>query len=556
MRGAARMSRIRYKQLDQTSFADLEVYSVLPAHPIWSPAAELIDFSFADEICAPLYSTRGPRPYAPSLKLKLHLVQRYYNLSDRQMEERVIGDLFIKRFLGLPVSFVGFDHSTIGLDRERMGDALFDACHHHILSQAKQKGLWGDNKDVWLIDSFSTHGHVARLSAYRLIKQAVLRVINHLKRAHGPLYGQLRRDLKLEPLTARVPAGATDEEGAAAFSRLVLCAYGLLHWFEKATVRPLFWSWKDAGRQLASLERQAILFRILTENTLPVNPDDPNAPIRKRPIPERPANRLISAMDPDVRMGNKRGKAFVGDKIQVVMSAAHDLVLLAEPIPGNETDGEQLQTLVNAVREQHGVEPEAVVGDSAYGHGYHRRAFAKEKRLLAAPMKQVGENYTGLFSNELFRYDANAGSMTCPGDVVTFRKNDNRKLEGTQYVFPKQACQGCSLRVQCTQSENGRRIFISDYYDEFQAAKAFNQTPRAEVLFKLRNNIERKNNEMKNHNGLGHSRTYTRAKRRSYVKLVGMVVNLKQVIKTQGNIHLGFVRKRLPCSAMSKLQRA
>ncbi|UVI29171.1 transposase [Paenibacillus spongiae] len=37
------------------------------------------------------------------MKFKLHIVQRYYDLSDREMEERVIGDLFIKRFLGLPI---------------------------------------------------------------------------------------------------------------------------------------------------------------------------------------------------------------------------------------------------------------------------------------------------------------------------------------------------------------------------------------------------------------------------------------------------------------------
>src|ERR1700730_9166871 len=112
------MVHVKYKQFDQLSFADIEVYSVLPEHPIWSRAEELLDFSFADQICAPLYASLGARPYAPSLKLKLHIVQRYYNLSDRQLEERVIGDLFIKRFLGLPVRFIGFDHSTIGLDRE------------------------------------------------------------------------------------------------------------------------------------------------------------------------------------------------------------------------------------------------------------------------------------------------------------------------------------------------------------------------------------------------------------------------------------------------------
>src|SRR5690606_14517688 len=246
------MMRVTYKHFGQLSFGDLEVYSVLPEHPIWSKVDEYIDFQFADRICAPLYSTRGPRPYAPSLKLKLHIVQRYYNLSDREMEERVIGDLFIKRFLGLPVSFMGFDHSTIGLDRDRMGSALFDACHHHILAQAKQNGLWGDNKDVWLIDSFHTNGGVAKDSAYRLIKQATLRVINHLKRTHKTLYGRLVTELNLQALTTKLPGNPTQEDIATSFSQLVVLAFGLLHWFEKESVRAVFWSWKAEDRQLAS----------------------------------------------------------------------------------------------------------------------------------------------------------------------------------------------------------------------------------------------------------------------------------------------------------------
>ncbi|MNQ81001.1 hypothetical protein D3C85_960000 [compost metagenome] len=359
------MKQIRYKQLEQISFADFEVYSVLPVHPIWSRAAELLDFSFADEICAPLYSTRGPKPYAPSLKLKLHIVQRYYNLSDREMEERVIGDLFIKRFLGLPVSFIGFDHSTIGLDRERMGSVLFDACHHHILAQAKQKGLWGDNKDVWLVDSFHTDGHIARLSAYRLIKQATLRVINHLKRTHSMLYRQLSLELDLRVLTYKLPVNPTPEDSAALFSKLVVFSYGLLYWFEKATIRSIFWSWNNGERQLVSLERQAILFRILSENTEPGHPDDPDGNFKKRPRKERPADRLLSSVDPDARTARKRAKTFVGDKIQVVTSATHNLVLLAEPIACNEADGEKLQVLVNTIRERHFVKPEAVVADSA-----------------------------------------------------------------------------------------------------------------------------------------------------------------------------------------------
>lgn len=146
------MMGVTYKHFGQLSFGDLEVYSVLPEHPIWSKVVEYIDFQFADRICAPLYSTRGPRPYAPSLKLKLHIVQRYYNLSDREMEERVIGDLFIKWFLGLPVRFIGFDHSMIGLDRDRVGSELFNACHHHILAKPRRKVCGAITKTFgWLI---------------------------------------------------------------------------------------------------------------------------------------------------------------------------------------------------------------------------------------------------------------------------------------------------------------------------------------------------------------------------------------------------------------------
>lgn len=548
------MKQVHYKQLDQLSFADVEVYSVLPEHPVWSRVAELIDFSFADEICAPLYSTRGPRPYAPSLKLKLHIVQRYYDLSDREMEERVIGDLFIKRFLGLPVSFIGFDHSTIGLDRERMGSSLFDACHHHILAQAKQKGLWGDNKDVWLVDSFHTNGRLARLSAYRLIKQAILRVINHLKRTHHMLYRQLTLELDLQPLTAKLPVNPKSEDISASFSRLVVLAYGLLHWFEKETICPVFWSWKDRNRQLASLERQAILFRILNENTMPGNPNDPDDSHRKRPRKDRPTNQLLSSVDPDARVSKKRSTTYRGDKIQVVMSAANEIVLAAEPIAGNEPDGDRLQELLQAVQQEHDVKPAIVVADSAYGRGYHRRDLKNQEITFASPLQAVNDNHTGLYSNDKFTYDAEAGAMTCPAGQVTHKKYYNQKLEGTQYHFPKTTCEECPLREQCTTSVHGRKIFVSDYYDEFQEAKAFNETEEAKQLFFLRNDVERKINELKNHNGLGNARTRTREKRRVYVKVVSMVVNLKQFVKQRNPLTLGFVRKRPSSFLLPKFQ--
>ena len=233
-------NRIRYKNFDQTSFADLLVYSKLPKHPFWSYIESKIDFSFADSLCSVLYTGRGQRPYAPSLKLKIHLIQSYYDLSDRRTEEKIIGDLFIKHFLELPVDFFGFDHSTIGLDRDRMGSALFQACHFHILCQMLKLGLWGEKDEQWIIDSFPSTAHVIIRGTYRMLQQGMIRIVKHLKRNHALLYKMTCHSVQLDALIQRLPADSTKEDAMVAFSKLATQAYGLLFWFESEQVSPRY----------------------------------------------------------------------------------------------------------------------------------------------------------------------------------------------------------------------------------------------------------------------------------------------------------------------------
>ncbi|TYS46859.1 transposase [Bacillus infantis] len=268
------MAHVQYKTFGQLTLSDYEVFSSVPDHPFWSRVEQVVDFSFADQLCAPLYSTKGQRPYAPSLKLKIHFVQRYHNYSDREMEEAVLYHLHLKRFLGVPVSFNGFDHSTLGLYRGRMGSELFDACHHHILSQALAKGLWGKDDDRWLIDSFHTYANIAKVGSYRLIQQGILQIIHHIKRTYPKLYTHLSQDCPLKSILKRLSDQAPEEDRLVLFSRLAVEGYSLLHWLESERVKPLFWAWENDKQQLRCLEFQGILYQILKENTKPVEPDD------------------------------------------------------------------------------------------------------------------------------------------------------------------------------------------------------------------------------------------------------------------------------------------
>lgn len=531
------MAHIQYKTFGQLTLSDYEVFSSVPPHPFWSRVEEVVDFSFADKLCAPLYSPQGQRPYAPSLKLKIHFAQRYFNYSDREMEEAILYHLHLKRFLGVPVAFNGFDHSTLGLDRDRMGSALFDACHHHILAQALAKGLWGKEDDRWLIDSFHTFANIAKVGAYRLIQQGILQIIQHIKRSYPKLYIFLLQDCALQSFLKRLSDRTPEKDRLVLFSRLVVEAYSLLHWLESERVQPLFWTWKEAKQQLRCLELQAILYQILQENTKPIDPNKPEG-TEKEPLQyqelskkEKPQDRIRSAYDPEIRSGHKsKSMKFTGDKIQVLESRQNGLILDTEPIPGNEWDGDRLVPMVEEVIKRHDIVPKQVIGDSAYGTGENRQKIQEMQILLTAPI-QKNSNPTGLFEHDLFVYDAKLDEVTCPLGYSTSKKVRNNKSQGHQFKFDAQTCKACPLFEQCTTNEKGRTLFISDFYEIMEQGRSYNQTKAGKLALRDRYDVERTNHEAANHHGLRKPRTRGRESLRITSKLTAVVINIKIMVK-------------------------
>jgi transposase len=544
---------IRYKDFGQLSLADIMVYEAIPPHPFWSAVDEVIDFSFSDELCAPLYSPNGQRPYAPSLKLKVHLVQRYYDISDREMEFKIVGDIFVKRFLGLPVTHAKFDHSTIGLDRSRLGAEVFQACHNHILAQAMSHGLWGDDDDRWLVDSFHTYARVAKYDTYGLIRRAVLKVIRHMKHQNPPMYQNLKENRNVGSMLKKMNSDLEPELRVLAFSSLVVHAYGLLVWIERENTANRF-PWSNENSRATFDERVALLQRVLQENTQrvdnqdsspegPAEPDSPSSTegskpealdrveYRELPRDKKPPSRIVSVDTPDVRAGTKsKGVKFVGDKIQVVESAKSRLVLHAEPIPGNEADGEKLISLVQSVIDAHKVFPAEVVADSAYGSGENRYRVQNELNTpLVSPVPQQAHK---LLSNEKFSYQKGQNQVVCPEGKASYRRAYNKQLKGTQFFFRKQDCQACPLQTQCTTSHEGRAVFFSDHWELIQEGKQHVQSEAGKAAMKERREIERTNNEMKNHHGMVRPRTHGRDALRIDAIMTAITVNVKVIVKS------------------------
>ncbi len=546
---------VRYKSFDQLSFADFQVYSKLPPHPFWSHVESKIDFSFADRLCAVLYTGKGQYPYAPSLKLKIHLVQAYYHLSDRQTEEKIIGDLFIKRFLQLPVDFFGFDHSTIGLDRSRMGTSMFRACHLYILAQMYQQGLWGDRNEQWIIDSFPTNVRLNFPGAYRLVQHAFIRLLQHLRKYGTEAMLQELKTVPLDAVTTRLSKAASTGDCLVAFSKLVAQAYGLLAWFENEHVQRLLEKWAHLKR---SQQLQAVLRRVLEENSRPAGPDDDPKPgnpehdetksessepvlFHKIPLSERPKDRILSVVDPEARIA-KHSKTIYGYKTQNLCTVG-GVILDVRVIPANEHDQDAAASMTSAIQQCFRVTPSALLGDSAYGHGKNRVRLAEQGIRLVAPVPAY-ENPTGLLHPSRFTYDAKNDVYTCPAGQNSILKRYNRKLEGYQYFFDKQTCHSCLFRSSCTTSKTtGRTVFRSNFAELYEAAQTYNESFTGKAELQKRHIVERKNKELKYDCGLNGAKTRSRSSLEIKALCSAMIVNLKLCVRKQCCFRPGFIRR-------------
>jgi IS5 family transposase len=121
---------------------------ILPKDHFLVKAKVIIDWDRFTERCLRWYkkSKNGGRPpYEPSVLLRILFLSYLYNISERQIEERVNLDLSFKYFVGLGVDEIPPDHSTLTYFKDRLlaggGKTAFDDLLKEILIQAKNKGI-------------------------------------------------------------------------------------------------------------------------------------------------------------------------------------------------------------------------------------------------------------------------------------------------------------------------------------------------------------------------------------------------------------------------------
>jgi len=121
----------------QNQFLSSAIYAnIVPEDSVWRKLNELVDWSKWTRKLEPMYKNThgGNSNYPPTMLLKMLLVQRVYNISDRKLEELCTQNLMVKYFLGLEVSAKSPDYSTVAKFRNLILHT-FDAQFYEELFQ-------------------------------------------------------------------------------------------------------------------------------------------------------------------------------------------------------------------------------------------------------------------------------------------------------------------------------------------------------------------------------------------------------------------------------------
>ena len=217
------------------------------------------------------------------------------------------------------------------------------------------------------------------------------------------------------------------------------------------------------------------------------------------------------------------------------------LITAVDVLPGNAPDNLGALELVEQSEASAGVAAVEAMGDTAYGDGGTRQAFADAGRQLVA--KAPGRPNRHHFPKDDFHLDLVAGSCTCPAGQVTHtivpagKRTDRtgRVHQLRAFQFDGAVCWACPLRSQCiaAKGRKGRRVQIHPQEGLLQQARALQRSADYDEYRQLRVVAEHRLARLEQL-GIRQARYFGRVKTKFQLYLAATVANLTLVAGKMG----------------------
>ena len=449
------------------------------------------DADFAEFYCL----DNGRASVPPSVLATALLLQAHDKVSDAEAKARSDFDIRWKVALGIEIEERPFAKSTFQVFRAQL--ILHDKVREvfeQSLRLAREQGYLKLGRGMRVaLDTTYILGRGAVKDTYNLLADGIVKLMRALAVVEGvPVRGWAEgHDYKRYVGSSVKGEAAIDWSNRRARRRLlaqiVADADRLLELARQA----------QEGLAADSPERQAIvdaaelLGQLLLQdvkrstegNTVGDDADDADGRVSLKDGVSK--DRMVSVHDPEMRHGHKsKRKRFDGHKAAVVVDTDSQLITAVDVLPGNAPDNLGALELVEQSEASAEVPVVEAMGDTAYGDGGTRPAFADAGRKLVA--RVPGRPNRKHFPKDDFVIDLAQGSCTClAGQIAHTIVPAGKRTAGTGTVHRLQAfrfeaavCRACPLRSQfiAAKGRKGRQVLIHPQEALLQAARALQQS--------------------------------------------------------------------------------
>src|ERR1700739_1051884 len=242
----------------------------------------------------------------------------------------------------------------------------------------------------------------------------------------------------------------------------------------------------------------------------------------------------ISLTDPDSRsMATRgRGSGVVGYNVQVAVATEHHLIV-AHEVTNSGSDRAQLANMAKQAKDVLKTETLEAVADRGYFSSLEILACHEAGITVTLPKPQTsGAKSDGRFGKQDFVYLPEEDAYRCPaGEQLPYRftsEEDGKRLRR----YWTAACQGCSLKSQCTTGPE-RRIPRWEHEHLLEAVQQrLDANPKA--MRQRRETVEHPFGTMKARMGATHFLTKTLPKVAAEMALSVLAYNLTRVMNIVG----------------------
>lgn len=253
----------------------------------------------------------------------------------------------------------------------------------------------------------------------------------------------------------------------------------------------------------------------------------------------RPQKR-VSTTDPMSQWTGAKSRADYFYSTNYLIDADHTVIMDVEASPStNSLEVSTTKTMIDRVEKNHGIVPDSLMGDAAYGTANNLNYVVNEKKI--APYIPVWEGVkpkNNIFAKFDFVWDEYKGEYRCPAQKVLSKNHRNYREPKTHitkantiiYRSKSAECKQCSLKQYCCPKTPSRKITRSVYESARDVARQNCLSKEYETKYLAeRKKVEMSFAHMKSHHNFNNLRLRGLKSANDEFLLVATTQNLKKL---------------------------